>query len=315
MKPDMRNMAERQGRRSLVLARAAGSLLWLYPRAWRARYRNEMLALLDSSPLTLWTLADLAAGAADAHLNRHFLPLEVFSMTQRVRTAANAVLAALALFFIAWVMVPFIGDTRATWDAATGPHPEIRYALLAFQLAGAVAMLALLVGGAPLLAATLRQALRERRRDLGWRLATPLVLGAALIAYSRFAVPNWWLGQRLGPQDLTPTATAFRISFFALTFVFIGLSAWSVASAAGHAQPGAGAVRFTVIPSLIIALALGAGLLALLTLTVLVFADAPQLAGPLWLMPAFDTLALCACLIAGAGLLRMAVPGEGEQPA
>lgn len=298
-----------------VLARWAGWLLWLYPRAWRLRYREEMLALLERHPLTLWTLADLMTGALDAHLNRSFLPTEVLSMTQRVRTGANAILAAFALFFIAWVMVPFIGDSRATWNAATAGHPEIPYALVTFQVAGGVAVLALLAGGAPLLVATARQALRERRRDMGWRLATPLALAAALIAYSWFAVPSWWRRQPLGPEDLTVTATAIRISFFALAFLFIGLSAWGVASAASRGQPSEGVIRFAIIPSAIITLALGVCLAALVTLTILVFLEAPQLAGPPYLMPSFDALMLCACLIAGASMIRMAIPREGERAA
>lgn len=298
-----------------AFARIAGWLLWLYPRPWRARYRDEMLSLLSACPLTLWTLADLLVAALDAHLNRRALPTEVFTMTQRVRTAASAMLAAFTLFFVAWVMVPFISDTPTTWNPLVSAHPEIGYALAAFRLAGVVAALALLAGGLPLLAATVGQALRDGRRDMGWRLASPLILAAALVAYSWFAVPTWWTGERLRPQDLTPTATAIRISFFALTFLFIGLSAWAVTSAAGRGQPGPGVVRFTVFPSLIISLALGIGLLALLALTALVYTEAPQLAGPPLMMPAFDALTLIACLIAGAAMLRMSRPGPGEATA
>jgi hypothetical protein len=298
------------------LTRVARWLLWLYPRAWRARYRVEMLALLGRYPVTLWTLADLPVAAVDAHLSRRVLPQEVFTMAQRIRTGANAMLAAFALFFIAWVMVPFISGSPATWDPLVLAHPEIGYALVAFRLAGVVAALALLVGGLPLLVATIGQAPREGRRDMGWRLAIPAVLAAALIAYSWVAVPTWWTGERLRPQDLTPTATAVRISFFALTFLFIGLSAWAVASAASRGQPGAGVVRFIVIPSLILALALAAGLIALVTLTALVMTLAPQTAtsadGSSYFLFAFDAITLVACLIAGGAMLRMSRPGAGE---
>lgn len=299
------------------LATAAAFLVWLYPRAWRARYRDEMLALLDRYPVTLWTLADLIVTAADAHLSRHALPAEVFTMTQRVRTGANAMLAAFTLFLVAWVMVPFISDTPAAWNPLVSAHPQIGYALAAFRLAGVVAALALLAGGLPLLVATIGQALREGRRDMGWRLATPLALAAALIAYSWYAVPTRWTGERLRPQDLTPAATAIRISFFALTFLFIGLSAWVVASAADRGQPDAGVVRFTVIPSLIVALALVSGFIALLTLTALVTTLAPPAVinsdGSPYFLLAFDAITLVACLIAGAAMLRMSWPGAGER--
>lgn len=144
------------------LARWAARCLWLYPRAWRVRYQKELLALLEHHSLTLWTLADLLLGAVDAHLHRSLLPLEVFTMTQRIRTSANAILVSFLLFFISWVMVPFIADSPGTWNTATANHPEIGYALAAFQVGGAVAVLALLVGGLPLVGVTSSGAWRRQ---------------------------------------------------------------------------------------------------------------------------------------------------------
>lgn len=290
------------------LARWADRCLRLYPRAWRLRYREEMLALLDRHPLTLWTLADLLIGALDAHLHRHLLPVEVFSMTQRIRTSANAILAAFALFFVAWLMVPFISDSPAQWNAATASHPEIPYTLAAFEMVGVVAVLALLVGGLPLLAVIARQALRERRRDLIWRLAMPVLLAGVLVAYSFVAVPGWWHRQPLGPHDLTIPAVWLRRSFFALAFLILGVSTWAITSAAARSQPGERVIRFTIIPGALVAQALCACLAALVTLTILVFVEAPQLARPLFLMPGFDLLLLGACWIAVAATRRMAAP-------
>ena len=42
----------------------ARALVRLYPRRWRARYEDEMLALIGETPLTLSALVDLVAGAA-----------------------------------------------------------------------------------------------------------------------------------------------------------------------------------------------------------------------------------------------------------
>ncbi len=44
-------------------------LLSLYPSAWRARYGEEMAALLADYPVTVCTVLDLVLGALDAHLN------------------------------------------------------------------------------------------------------------------------------------------------------------------------------------------------------------------------------------------------------
>jgi hypothetical protein len=42
-------------------------LLRLYPPAWRARYEEELLALLEDTPLTARAAIDLLLGALDAH--------------------------------------------------------------------------------------------------------------------------------------------------------------------------------------------------------------------------------------------------------
>jgi hypothetical protein len=47
----------------------AGSLLRLYPRAWRARYGDELLAMLGPDPLRPFQILDLVSGAIDAWLS------------------------------------------------------------------------------------------------------------------------------------------------------------------------------------------------------------------------------------------------------
>jgi hypothetical protein len=43
-------------------------LLWLYPRAWRARYGDELAELLDTERCSLILILDVVRGAIDAHL-------------------------------------------------------------------------------------------------------------------------------------------------------------------------------------------------------------------------------------------------------
>lgn len=50
-------------------------VLWivhLYPRAWRERYEQEMLALLEQHTVTLTTILDLLMGTLDARLDPHY---------------------------------------------------------------------------------------------------------------------------------------------------------------------------------------------------------------------------------------------------
>lgn len=45
-------------------------MLCLYPCAWRARYEDEMRAVLEQRPATIAAGVDLLLGALDAHLER-----------------------------------------------------------------------------------------------------------------------------------------------------------------------------------------------------------------------------------------------------
>lgn len=48
--------------------RLARVLVHLYPRAWRARYEDEMVALIGEQPATAPVLLDIAAGASASGL-------------------------------------------------------------------------------------------------------------------------------------------------------------------------------------------------------------------------------------------------------
>ncbi len=47
-------------------------ILRFYPRLWRERYQDEMMALLEQHVVTPFTLLDLLLGALDAHLDSHY---------------------------------------------------------------------------------------------------------------------------------------------------------------------------------------------------------------------------------------------------
>jgi hypothetical protein len=51
--------------------KTAQYLLRLYPRAWRKRYEEEVLAMLEQRPLSFADTLDLLTGACDAHLHPH----------------------------------------------------------------------------------------------------------------------------------------------------------------------------------------------------------------------------------------------------
>ncbi|MBA2678374.1 MAG: hypothetical protein H0U76_08280, partial [Ktedonobacteraceae bacterium] len=190
------------------------------------RYQAEMLDLLHQHPLTLWTLADLLVSAMDAHLHPHLLPREVFTMTQRIQTSINTLFVAFTCFFITWVMVPFIQDSPQEWLASTANHLEIRIALAAFQISGAVAVLALIICVVPLLIVMVRQAIQKREGALIGQLATPFLLAGLLVGYSFVAQPRWWRRFSLNVWNGADASLALKLSFFILAALCFDISVW-----------------------------------------------------------------------------------------
>lgn len=94
-------------------------LLRLYPRAWRARYEGEFLALLQDRPPTLLHVVDILLGALDAHVSREF-PGEVpdeESVSERLGTMNTRITAgAAAGVGLAWLAAYVFGIVvEAQW--------------------------------------------------------------------------------------------------------------------------------------------------------------------------------------------------------
>ena len=75
----------------------------LYPRAWRERYEEEMLALLDVYQITPLTIFDLLFGVVDARLDPHY-------RTGRALFAFKSPQAAALTFFAAFAVCLFIAQ-------------------------------------------------------------------------------------------------------------------------------------------------------------------------------------------------------------
>ncbi|MDA8206552.1 MAG: hypothetical protein M0Z36_10815 [Thermaerobacter sp.] len=86
-------------------------LLGLYPTAWRARYEEEMAALLADYPVTIGTVLDLLLGALDAHLNES-------AWTHRVWKGAHTMLRR-------WAIGGSLVVLLALWTLFVLSHPII----------------------------------------------------------------------------------------------------------------------------------------------------------------------------------------------
>jgi len=156
-----------------VLARAA---LALYPPSWRARYRDEVVMLLEDSGGGLREVASVAWRALPAWFRS---PRYLRDRSARVRASLStalmawSMLAGLALFFAQ--VTQFQGYT-------TPGYPVVGWAYVAFDVALAVSALAAGLGGLPLWLLMFRRARREQRaRDLAY-LLLPVIAPVTYVA-------------------------------------------------------------------------------------------------------------------------------------
>lgn len=167
-------MTHGDGQGSLMF-RLGCAALELYPRAYRARYGEELRAVLEQYPVTIATLFDLMLGALDAHLAPDGV---VASPASRLRGAISASLA----LWLALVLVG-AGFAKTTEDApfrtAEAAHPLLGASRIAVAVLGLAAAAIVVVAGAPIALSILRQAWKEGSRSLRRAVVIPL-LGIAL---------------------------------------------------------------------------------------------------------------------------------------
>ena len=175
-----------------LLSRAA---LGLYPPTWRARYGDEVRALLDESGGGLRAIASVAWRAMPAWI---WPPRHLYDRPARMR-------ASLATAGVAWSMLTGLGLVFAQLTQFQGyrppGHPVVGWSYGIFDAALALSVLAVASGGLPLWLLMLRRARREHRaRDTAYLLLPVVTPAAYFIAVSvtvrlvRHAdgVGPWW---------------------------------------------------------------------------------------------------------------------------
>jgi hypothetical protein len=159
---------------STRLARAA---LALYPPSWRARYEDEVRALLDESGGGLAAAASIAWRAGLAWI---WPPRQLHDRPARMR-------ASLATALMSWSMLAGLGLVFAQLTQFQGylapGHPVVTWAYAVFDGALVVSALTAAAGGLPLWLVMLRRARRELRlRDIAYLLLPVVAPAAYLIA-------------------------------------------------------------------------------------------------------------------------------------
>lgn len=186
-------------------------LLRLYPAAWRARYADEFIAVLEQRPLGPFDVADVVLGAIDAHLHLRGLgaasqSAKGFAMSVRIGGYAAVLGGALWLVALAgnaindgaesgaqllgWVLV---AATILTLVALIGlsafqarHHPLLVWAAFAIPTVGGIVAL---LGVAGMVVTGDSDAALVGGMD-GWTIST-LGLLTLLVGSGLFAIATW----------------------------------------------------------------------------------------------------------------------------
>ena len=165
-------------RRGAWTARLGGRLLALYPELWRARYGEEMEALLEDDPPGARGLASLLGGAADAHVRPQRCWREGVAPGAAMRLSVGAL-------FACWILVCVAGSSFAKqtehFDPIEHQHKLLLVGRDMITLGAVLGAAAITIGGLPLVWQALRVAVGRRDRRLAALLASPALAGALVV--------------------------------------------------------------------------------------------------------------------------------------
>jgi hypothetical protein len=231
-------------------------LLRLYPRVWRARYEEEFLVALASHPFSFFEGVDILRGALDAHLHPS-LGTATMPGTEKRKQMLSTLRCSLLTILCAAVGFLFASLSFQKMTEDAGFHAVARTSRLvglSFHLVvigAVVALLALLVGSLPMVAAIIRFASAQKRRSLFLLLAVP-ILACALFLGGAFSLKT------LAHPGLRPVWQLFLTR----GLVFGGVTVATVASLSAVCL----AVAHSEIPEKLLRFALFASLLATISM-------------------------------------------------
>jgi hypothetical protein len=249
-------------------------LLRLYPRVWRMRYEEEMLALLESRPLAFSDCLDLIFGAIDAHLHPHLgasgLPRQE-KLEHLSRTLRGSLLAGFCAY-TGFALAGF-GFQKLTEDppfvTVANNSTTVGLAFHLIVIGGVASLLAVLAGGLPILCAVIKCALTQRRHDLLLLLAAPFLALAFFVGVLKMLLLHDII-------DHLPWLVGGIIFFGGLLLVAI-ISTATICAAVARSPVASQPLRFAVLPSTIVTMAMVLVLVATVCWGLGLHHEAPQL--------------------------------------
>jgi hypothetical protein len=229
------------------------ALIRLFPQVWREHFGDEFEELLGQTAFSIHGLFDVAAAALDAHLNLD-LPRRWSPMNERLRSSELAVFASWVVFVVAG-----LGFQKMTEDSpyhqALAVSPVIAVAFYGLVAAAFVALLAVLVGGTPIVGTIISTSISQRR----WQ---PI----ALLAVPPFSLAVWLGGTLLLLQVHPGQALGWHIPLFlgwvCVFFIAAIASTLAVSGAAIRTDVDVRLYRIAVRPAAGTALAMAVAALA-----------------------------------------------------
>ena len=261
-------------------------LLRLYPRRWRERYEQEMVAVLEQHPATLRTYLSLTWCALETRLDPSFVAKEFGRMLQAVRASVLAVL---------WAGLAFLMASVGFVQMAHGLGPQTPSRMLAGPasfLLTTLAALTAFAGSLPVVTGLVRQAITTRQLRFVVPLVVPvgawaLLLGTtALIAHVVAPSRAVW-GDSL-PDSMTDLGGHLGLFLWgSLLLLLLVVSGVAITRTVAQAPLDIVIWRFTLPPAGILTLAM-----AVVTGAAVVFGLRP----------------LAPALLSGAALYCLALP-------
>lgn len=204
-------------------------LVRLYPAAWRARYGEELAALLEDRPPGPFDVLDLVLGAIDAHLHLSDLGTSEHrkGITMSLRLAGSSAIIGGGLWII------FFAVAAVSY---TGVHVDVGVNINLFWFPAALGAGLLLLAA---LAGLSAFEFREQSRRVWIAFITPAIgIGLVLVALARTLL--------IGDWDYDQGSVGAGLLYAGLFLVLLGSAAFAAVLRSSHGLRRLGAIAIAL---------------------------------------------------------------------
>lgn len=242
-------------------------LLRLYPRVWRERYEDEMLAVLEEHKITPATVFDLLIGAFDANLYFNGFAEGVSYLSNRIRSGIVMVFCAFVLYGIGWSLLQRLNDPIPNFQAIDNIHPAFGIIYTAIFIVGFIAFLATLIGGFPIFFISVKRAIGNGKQNV-LRPFWTAVLSLILFALFTAILVMWH------PQA---NLFAILIGYLILSALLLIVGTVAVSLVIARTEYKLSELKYIYIPEITILFSMVASVVLSIILIVMITSLAPQL--------------------------------------